>query len=142
MRIILLLLVFLPSVATAQSAVDDDFAIELIQRLQTDPLHDNHQTDIRLIFRWMDESADLMSLINQPILNKINRRKRDYREQMQVLYLAGMVRYLVSHPEEEPPDTTIVNQEGLACMCFGYANLLKKHRIRRDRYFRHLCRNR
>jgi hypothetical protein len=141
MRLFLPLLFALPLFATAQSAVDDGYALELIRRLENDPRHAQYTTDIQLIFRWMDESSDLMGMMNHPELNKIAGRKRDYREQMQILYLGGMLRYLKAHPDQTANESPIVRMEGRSCMCIGYANLRKKHKTKRDRYISRLCRN-
>ena len=35
---------------SAQSEVDDAYALELISRLEADPLHESHATDMRVVF--------------------------------------------------------------------------------------------
>lgn len=141
MRLLLPLLFALPLFSSAQSVIDDAYAVELIQRLQDDPRHAQFETDTQLIFRWMDESSDLMQLMNHPELNKIARRKRTYREQMQILYLGGILRYLKDHPGQNTKDLQKARTQGRSCMCIGYANLRKKHKTRRDGYLNRLCRN-
>lgn len=142
MRIILPLLFALPLFSVAQSAVDDVYALELLQRLENDPQHAQHPTDVQLIFRWLDESCDLVQFMNHPELNKIASRNRDYREQMQILYLGGMLRYQKSLSDPIQYLAPAARADGRSCMCIGYANLREKHKIKPDRYIKKLCRNR
>ena len=140
MRIFLPLFFALPLFTAAQSAIDDAYALELLKRLEDDPRHAQYATDIQLLFRWLDESCDLVQYMNHPELNKIASRNRDYREQMQILYLGGMLRYQKAHPDQVANQSPLARQEGSSCMCIGYANLREKHKTKRDRYIKKLCR--
>ena len=78
-----------------------------------------------------------MLWMQHPTLRKIANGKRDYREQMQVLFLSGMAR----HRQQNEPESSReeLTYAGFACMCAGYRNLRDKHKVGRDRYIKRVC---
>ncbi|MEM0996479.1 MAG: hypothetical protein AAGN35_05345 [Bacteroidota bacterium] len=134
----LLLLLLCTAPLRSQSQVDAAYALELTERLTADPLHPSHSTDARLLFSWLDDTQDLLRWMNFPELRTLARLKRDYREQMQLLFLAGMARHQLQFGTSV--SEAAMSAAGRTCMCTGYQNLRQKHRVRGARLLRNLCR--
>lgn len=139
-RLLFVLLALTPSFLPAQPpAASHADVLAMIERLETDPMHADARHEMEVLFNWLDVTDEAVVMISNEDMNRIFERRVPYNRHLYILLLSGMARYDLLHPESDIEDPNLDTAEGFVCMCNGYKNLLEKHGVKPDKYFKKLC---